>query len=114
VKIEAELRPGGRWAVGGFEVNDDPARIIDLQPGRSMSVDWRGQVASWELTDVDGRTRLTFFRSGYDETEPPYDGWLGSLSGFAELRRFHEMKDWRPMWVEVQIEGTPDGMLIND
>lgn len=111
-KVEAELRPGGRWAMGGFELDGDPARIIDIQPGRSMSVDWGEMVASWEVADAgDGRTRLTFFRSGYDETQPPYDGWLGSLSGLAELRRYHEMKNWRPMWVEVQMEGSPDGLL---
>jgi uncharacterized protein YndB with AHSA1/START domain len=115
VKVEAELYPGGRWAMGGFDVDGDPARIIDIQPGRSMSVDWGEMIASWEVADAGGgRTRLTFFRSGYDETQPPYDGWLGSLSGLAELRRYHEMKNWRPMWAEVQIEGTPDGLLTNN
>lgn len=112
VKVEAELRPGGRWAMGGFELDADPARIIDIQPGRSMSVDWGEMVASWEVADAaGGQTWLTFFRSGYDETQPPYDGWLGSLSGLAELRRYHEMENWRPMWVEVQMEGSPDGLL---
>jgi uncharacterized protein YndB with AHSA1/START domain len=115
VNVEAELHPGGRWAMGSFEMDTNPARITDIQPGRSMSVDWGEMIASWEVADAGGgRTRLTFFRSRYDETQPPYDGWLGSLSGLAELRRYHEMKDWRPMWVEVQIEGTPDGLLTNN
>ena len=115
VKVEAELYPGGRWAMGGFDVDGNPARIIDIQPGRSMSVDWGEMVASWEVADAgEGRTRLTFFRSGYDRAQPPYDGWLGSLSGLAELRRYHEMKNWRPMWVEVQMDGTPDGLLTNN
>ena len=114
VKVDVELRTGGRWAMGGFEANPNPARITDLQPGRSMSVDWGDMVQSWELADSEGRTRLTFVQSGFDEAAPPYDGWLGWLGGLAELRRFHEIKRWRPMWVEQQIEGIPDGLLTNN
>ena len=114
VKVEAELHPGGRWAMGGFEANSEPAHIIDIQPGRSMSVDWGDMVQSWELADSAGRTRLTFVQSGFDETRPPYSGWLGSLAGLAELRRYLEIKNWRTMWVEVQLEGIPDGLLTFD
>lgn len=114
VKVEAELRPGGRWAMGGFEANPEPAHIIDIQPGRSMSVEWGDMVQSWELADSDGRTQLTFVHSGFDETQPPYDGWLGALAGLVELRRYHEIKNWRPMWVEVQLDGIPDGLLTNN
>jgi uncharacterized protein YndB with AHSA1/START domain len=110
-KIEAELRPGGRWAMGGFEANPEPARIVDIQPGRSMSVDWGEMVESWELADSAGRTKLTFVHSGFDESRPPYDGWLGALGGLAELRRYHEVENWRTRWVEVQLEGIPDGLL---
>ena len=60
-----------------------------------MSIDWGDMVQSWELADSDG---------------PPYDGWLGALGGLAELRRYHEIKNWRPMWVEVQLDGIPDGL----
>jgi len=76
-----------------------------------MSVDWGEMVQTWELEDSAGRTRLTFVHSGFDETRPPYDGWLGALAGLAELRRYHEIKNWRTMWVEVQLEGLPDGLL---
>lgn len=113
VRVEAELRPGGRWAMGGFDANPSPAHIIDLEPGRSMSVDWGEMVQTWELDDSAGRTRLTFVHSGFDETQPPYDGWLGALGGLVELRRFHELENWRPMWLEVQLEGIPDGLLTN-
>jgi uncharacterized protein YndB with AHSA1/START domain len=114
VKVEAELRPGGRWAMGGFEANDTPAHIIDIQPGRSMSVDWGEMVQSWELDDSAGRTRLTFVHSGFDETRRPYDGWLGALSGLAELRRYHEVENWQMRWVEVELDGLPDGLLTVD
>ncbi len=114
VKLEAELHPGGRWAMGGFDANSHPAHIIDIQPGRSMSIDWGEMVQTWELTDSAGRTRLTFVHSGFDETQPPYDGWLGALSGLAELRRYHEVKGWRRMWVEVHLDGIPDGLLTTN
>jgi hypothetical protein len=68
-------------------------------------------VESWELADSAGRTRLTFVHSGFDENQSPYAGWLGALAGLAELRRYHEIKNWRTMWVEVQLEGIPDGLL---
>lgn len=114
VRVEAELHPGGRWAMGGFDANPSPARIIGIQPGHSMSIDWGEMVQSWELADSDGRTRLTFVHSGFDETQPPpYDGWLGALAGLAELRRFHEIKDWRSMVVEVQLEGLPEELLTH-
>ncbi|MCU1681980.1 MAG: hypothetical protein JWQ81_2719 [Amycolatopsis sp.] len=110
-KVDAELYPGGRWAMGGFEANTEPAHIVDIQPGRSMSVDWGDMVESWELADSAGHTRLTYVQSGFDETRPPYAGWLGALGGLAELRRYHENKNWRTMWVEVRLEGIPEGLL---
>lgn len=114
VKVEAELQPGGRWAMGGFDANPTPARVLDIQPGRSMSIDWGEMVQSWELADSAGRTRLTFVHSGFDETQPPYDGWLGALAGLVELRRYHEIKNWRSRWVEVHLDGIPDGLLTID
>ncbi|GIH03990.1 hypothetical protein Rhe02_20570 [Rhizocola hellebori] len=114
VMVEAELKPGGRWAMGGFEANPHPARIIDIQPGHSMSIDWGEMVQTWELADSEGRTQLTFVHSGFDEAKPPYDGWLGALSGLAELRRYHEIKNWRPIAVETQLEGLPDGLLTSN
>jgi uncharacterized protein YndB with AHSA1/START domain len=113
VMVEAELRPGGRWAMGGFEANPEPARILDIRAGHSMSVDWGDMVQSWELDDAAGGTRLTFVHSGFDEERPPYAGWLGLLAGMAELRRFHEIQNWRAMWVEVYLDGIPDGLLTS-
>jgi uncharacterized protein YndB with AHSA1/START domain len=94
VKVDAELYPGGRWAMGGFEANSEPAHIVDIQPGRSMSVDWGDMVQSWELADSAGRTRLTFVHSGFDETQPPYDGMAGRAQrpgGTAPLPRNQEL-----------------------
>ncbi|MEN3310234.1 MAG: hypothetical protein V7603_6436 [Micromonosporaceae bacterium] len=105
-RIEVEPYVGGRWAMG--DLDEEAARIIELAPGRRMSIEWPdGMVTTWELADSGGATRLTFVQSGFDEEHPPYGGWLGWLAGLAELRRYHELRDWRPMWVEVYVAGMP-------
>ncbi len=103
--IEIEPFVGGRFAMGGFDTDPQPAKVIDLVPGRSMSTDWGFGVVTWELEDTGGATRLTFVQSGFDTTQPPYAGWAGWLSGLAELRRFHELSDWRPIWLDDQAAG---------
>ncbi|MGH3931856.1 MAG: SRPBCC family protein [Pseudonocardiaceae bacterium] len=111
--IEIEPYVGGRWAMGSFELEDDPAKIVELEPGRKMTLAWEGTVAAWELTDSDGKTRLTFVQSGFDEKQPPYGAWMGWLSGIAELRRFHELSDWHPLWLGFEAPGIPEGILAN-
>ncbi len=99
-KIDIEPYVGGRFAMGGFEANDSPAKIVELEPGRSLSLEWPGLgFCNWELEGSGGATRLTFVQSGFDEKNPPYSGWMGWLSGLAELRRFHELSDWRSIWL---------------
>ncbi|MEH0844445.1 SRPBCC family protein [Micromonospora sp. CPCC 205711] len=94
---------GGRYAMGGFE-QGYAAKVLDLEPGRKMSVDWGAPgVVSWELAESGGKTKLTFVQSGFDEGNPPYAAWSGSVAGLSELRRFHEMADWKPIWVSVEI-----------
>ncbi|MDH2426117.1 SRPBCC family protein [Sphaerisporangium sp. TRM90804] len=108
--IEIEPHVGGRYAMGGFDADPNPARIIDLVPGRSATTDWGAGVGvtTWELEGSQGGTRLTFVQSGFDTAHPPYGAWSGWLSGLAELRRFHELADWRPIWIE-DAAGQADG-----
>ncbi|MFC4148159.1 SRPBCC family protein [Micromonospora mangrovi] len=94
---------GGRYAMGGFETGH-AAKVVDLDPGRKLSVDWGPVgVQTWELAESGGRTKLTFVQSGFDEGNPPYASWCGSVAGLSELRRFHEMADWRPIWLAVEM-----------
>ncbi len=73
--------------------------MIDLTP-TSVSTDWGSiGISTWELADSGGKTRLTFVQSGFDQSQPPYAGWLGWLSGIAELRRFVELDGWQPIWI---------------
>ncbi|NES30752.1 SRPBCC domain-containing protein [Micromonospora terminaliae] len=94
---------GGRYAMGGFDAGY-AAKVVDLTPGRALSVDWGPTgVSTWELAESGGRTKLTFVQSGFDETNPPYAAWTGSVAGLAELRRFHEMADWQPIWLAEEM-----------
>jgi uncharacterized protein YndB with AHSA1/START domain len=115
-KVEVEPRVGGRWSMGGFEQDATPARILELEPDRRFVIEFGdGVVTTWDLTgdqaDAAGGTTLTFMQSGFDETSPPYGAWMGWLGGLAELRRFHELPDWRPTWLDVQLQGVPEGLL---
>ncbi|WP_446218573.1 SRPBCC domain-containing protein [Micromonospora sp. IBHARD004] len=94
---------GGRYAMGGFE-SGHAAKVVDLEPGRKMSVDWGPVgVTTWELAESAGKTKLTFVQSGFDEGNPPYAAWSGSVAGLAELRRYHEMAEWQPIWLSVEM-----------
>jgi len=105
--IEIEPYVGGRFAMGGFD-SGFAAKIVDLEPGRKVSTDWyETGITTWELADSGGKTRLTFVQSGFDPNRPPYDGWMGWVSGLAELRRFHELADWRPIWIQ---DDAPEGV----
>ncbi|MGI5212903.1 SRPBCC family protein [Plantactinospora sp. CA-290183] len=98
---------GGRYAMGGFE-SGFAAKVVDLDPGRKMSVDWGPVgITTWELAESGGATRLTFTQSGFDTGNPPYGAWTGSVSGFAELRRYHELVDWRPIWINDPTDNVP-------
>lgn len=111
-KIEVEPEVGGRWAMGGFDTDPAPAKILDLDAGKSLSMGWDdGLVTTWELAESGGRTRLTIMQSGFDAKQPPYGSWMGWLGGVAELRRYHSLASWRSMWLEVQLNGAPEGIL---
>jgi uncharacterized protein YndB with AHSA1/START domain len=98
--IEIEPYVGGRFAMGGFANDPNPAKVLELEPGQRFSVDWGtgAGIATWELAGTGGKTRLTLVESGFDAERPPYAGWGGMLSGIAELRRFHEVPDWQPVF----------------
>ena len=94
---------GGRYAMGGFETGY-AAKVVDLEPGHRMSIDWGPTgISTWELAESDGKTKLTFVQSGFDEGNPPYAAWSGSVAGLSELRRYHEMADWQPIWVMAEL-----------
>ncbi|MFC6088931.1 SRPBCC family protein [Saccharothrix lopnurensis] len=111
-KVDIEPWDGGRFAMGGFDADDDPGRVVGYEPGRRMGIEWDGLVAGWELAESGGRTRLTFVQSGFVEGRPPYGAWAGWLAGLAGLRRFHELPDWRPIWVESDVPGLPEDVLV--
>jgi uncharacterized protein YndB with AHSA1/START domain len=115
VNVDIEPYLGGRFAMGGFELDPGGIRFVEFEPGRKATLRYAdGQTDSWELEGSDGKTRLTIVESGFDPTNPPYAGWAGWLGGIAELRRYHELPQWRTLWRQIEIAGVPKGMFIID
>jgi uncharacterized protein YndB with AHSA1/START domain len=97
--IEIEAREGGRFAMGGFE-SGYTVPIVAFEPQRKVSIDWgQAGIMTWELEDSGGKTRLTFVQSGFTTHRPPYGAFMGTISGFAELRRYHEVPNWQSIWL---------------
>jgi uncharacterized protein YndB with AHSA1/START domain len=113
--MSVEPHVGGRWAMGeNFEREEGVARILEIEPGRRVVLDWGDMVSTWELEGSAGRTRLTFVNSGFDGDNPPHADWTGWLSGLAGLRRFHELPEFRLVWVSVEWPGVADGILVQE
>jgi uncharacterized protein YndB with AHSA1/START domain len=113
--VDIEPRVGGRFAMGGFDLDPGGVTFVEFEPGRKATLRFAdGLTSSWELDGSDGRTRLTFVQSGFDVDNPPYPGWAGWLAGVAELRRYHEVPRWRRIWREVGVPGVPAEMLSAD
>ncbi len=108
--ISVEPRVGGSWEMGG----GGAARIVELVPGQRVVLDWGDMVSTWELAGSAGQTRLTFVNSGFDETNPPYADWTGWLGGMAALRRFHELPEFRSIWLSVEWPGISADALVEE
>ena len=51
---------GGRFAMGGFDLDQGGARFVEFEPGRKATLLFAdGETDSWELDGSDGKTRLT-------------------------------------------------------
>jgi uncharacterized protein YndB with AHSA1/START domain len=115
VNVGIEPYVGGRFAMGGFELDPGGATFTEFEPGRKATLRYAdGMTDSWELEGSDGKTRLTVVQSGFDPANPPYPGWTGWLGGLAALRRYHELPRWRTIWRQIQIAGVPEGMFTFD
>lgn len=113
--VDIEPHVGGRFAMGGFDVDPGGARFVEFEPGRRAAITFvDNETTTWELDDSDGKTRLTVIHSGFDPGNPPYPGWAGWLSGIAALRRYHELPRYRSIWREIEVAGLPEGMLATD
>jgi len=113
--VGIEPHVGGRFAMGGFELDPGGAKFVEFDPGRKATLRFAdGQTTSWELDGSDGKTRLTVVESGFDVDNPPYPGWAGWLTGVAELRRYHEVPRWHTIWRHVEAPGVPAEMISID
>jgi uncharacterized protein YndB with AHSA1/START domain len=113
--VDIEPFVGGRFAMGGFELDPGGAKFVEFEPGHKAALRFAdGVISSWELEGSDGKTRLTLMQSGFDPTNPPYAGWAGWLGGIAALRRYHELPGARSIWRQIEAPGMPEGMLAID
>jgi uncharacterized protein YndB with AHSA1/START domain len=113
--VDIEAYVGGRFAMGGFELDPGGARFVEFEPGRKATLRFAdGITSSWELEGSDGKTRLTLVQSGFDPTNPPYPGWAGWLGGISALRRYHELPRSRSIWRQIEAAGVPEGMFSMD
>lgn len=113
--VDIEPYVGGRFAMGGFELDPGGAKFVEFEPGRKATLRFAdGETTSWELEGSDGKTRLTTMHSGFDPANPPYPAWGGWLGGIAGLRRYHELPRRRSIWRQVEIAGVPAGMFAID
>lgn len=108
--VSVDARVGGTWTMGGSE----PATILELVPGQRVVLDWGHMVSTWELEGSAGRTRLTFVHSGFDDDNPRYAEWTGWLGGMAALRRFHELPEFRSIWLSVEWPGIDPRALAEE
>ncbi|GIJ71204.1 SRPBCC family protein [Virgisporangium ochraceum] len=114
-RVDIEPWVGGRFAMGGFELDPGGATFVEFEPGRRATLRFAdGVVNSWELEGSDGKTRLTTMQSGFDPANPPYPGWAGWLGGLAALRRYHELPGQRSIWRRIEVTGLPEGMFALD
>jgi len=115
-KCDIEPYVGGRFAMGGFDLDPGGAKFVEFEPGRKATLLYAadGETDSWELDGSDGKTRLTFIHSGFDPDNPPYHAWAGWLGGIAELRRYHELPRWRTIWRQIEAPGVPAEILSID
>src|ERR1044071_7430489 len=59
--VDIEPYVGGRFAMGGFELDPGGAKFVEFEPGRKASLRFAdGETTSWELEGSDGQTRRTF------------------------------------------------------
>jgi len=113
--VDIEPYVGGRFAMGGFELDPGGIKFVEFEPGRKATLRFAdGETTSWELDGSDGQTRLTIVQSGFDLDNPPYPGWVGWLAGVAELRRYHEVPGWTTIWRQIEFPGVPTEMLSLD
>ncbi|HKR67716.1 MAG TPA: SRPBCC family protein, partial [Streptosporangiaceae bacterium] len=58
--VDIEPYVGGRFAMGGFDLDPGGAKFVEFEPGRKATLRYAdGMTDSWELEGSEGKTRLT-------------------------------------------------------
>jgi uncharacterized protein YndB with AHSA1/START domain len=110
--IEIDPRVGGRWAMGTADIGYGPVgSILELDPERKLTMaEEGGGTVSWQLENIDRKTGLTFVEDSTGMERSAYPGWCAWLSAITELRRFNELADWRPVWLDSAATAGSDSL----
>src|SRR4029453_16537458 len=64
-KVDIEPYVGGRFAMGGFELDPGGIKFVEFEPGHKATLRFAdGETTTWELDGSDGRARLPLVQSG--------------------------------------------------
>lgn len=77
-------------------------KILELQPNRQLKHSWFGtSVVTWTLSEHDGKTRLTFVHSGFDDDRKRDErtGWLNFLSWIRAIAEYGDQ--WRTIVIDI-------------
>ena len=115
VNVDIEPYVGGRFAMGGFELDPGGAKFVEFEPGRKATLRFADghdrQLGAGRLGRQDPAHR------GAERVRPrqPAVPGLDRLArGIAALRRYHELPQWRSIWRQIEIAGVPEGMFSID
>src|ERR1700736_1218344 len=76
--VDIEPYVGGRFAMGGFELDPGGAKFVEFDPGRKATLRCAAAMTdSWDLEGSDGKPGLPVVQSGSAPTNPPSPGWTG-------------------------------------
>jgi hypothetical protein len=96
VHVDIEPYVGGRFAMGGFDLDPGGMQVRRVRAGPQGDAAVRRRLTvQLGARRVGGQDPAHLVQSGFDPTNPPYPGWAGWLAGVAELRRYHELPRWR-------------------
>lgn len=99
-QAEIELQPNGKYDLGwGIE----GIRVLDFAENEHLSISWQENndeeltTVTWELKASEGKTRITFTHSGFDDdhrNDGIWAGWLNFLNWIRSIAEYGE--SWQP------------------
>ena len=114
--VDIEPYVGGRFAMGGFELDPGGAKFVEFEPGRKATLRFADgddrPAGSWKARTA--RPGSPWCRAG---STPPTRRTRAGPAGWAASPRCGattSCRSWRSIWRQIEIAGVPEGMLAID